>query len=94
MVYTFKNHPRKFINKEGAPKLLVTLHEKIRILEDLNVDLSSFVEFNKKFMELEPEEFIENLIKTIMYEELLLDLTIDLAIKIKVMLSYLRNYVI
>ena len=77
MVYTFKNHPRKFINKEGAPKLLVTLHEKIRILEDLNVDLSSFVEFDKKFMELE-----------------LLDLTIDLAIKIKVMLSYLRNYVI
>ena len=63
MVYTFKNHPRKFINKEGAPKLLVTLHEKIRILEDLKVDLSSFVEFNKKFMELEPEEFIENLIK-------------------------------
>ncbi|MDU5651406.1 MAG: bifunctional riboflavin kinase/FAD synthetase, partial [Clostridium perfringens] len=63
MVYTFKNHPRKFINKEGAPKLLVTLHEKIRILEDLNVDLSSFVEFDKKFMELEPEEFIENLIK-------------------------------
>ncbi|PWX09120.1 bifunctional riboflavin kinase/FAD synthetase [Clostridium perfringens] len=63
MVYTFKNHPRKFINKEGAPKLLITLHEKIRILEDLKVDLSSFVEFNKKFMELEPEEFIENLIK-------------------------------
>ena len=63
MVYTFKNHPRKFINKEGSPKLLVTLHEKIRILEDLKVDLSSFVEFNKKFMELEPEEFIENLIK-------------------------------
>ena len=63
MVYTFKNHPRKFINKEGAPKLLITLHEKIRILEDLKVDLSSFVEFNKKFMKLEPEEFIENLIK-------------------------------
>ncbi|WP_240259133.1 bifunctional riboflavin kinase/FAD synthetase [Clostridium perfringens] len=63
MVYTFKNHPRKFINKEGAPKLLITLHEKIRILEDLKVDLSSFVEFNKKFMELEPEEFIETLIK-------------------------------
>ena len=63
MVYTFKNHPRKFINKAGAPKLLVTLHEKIRILEDLKVDLSSFVEFNKKFMELEPEEFIDNLIK-------------------------------
>lgn len=63
MVYTFKNHPRKFINKESAPKLLVTLHEKIRILEDLKVDLSSFIEFDKKFMELEPEEFIENLIK-------------------------------
>lgn len=63
MVYTFKNHPRKFINKEGAPKLLITLHEKAKILENLNVDLSTFVEFDKKFMELKPEEFLENLIK-------------------------------
>ncbi|MDZ4991447.1 bifunctional riboflavin kinase/FAD synthetase [Clostridium perfringens] len=63
MVYTFKNHPRTFINKESAPKLIVTLGEKIKILEDLKVDLSSFVEFDKKFMKLEPEEFIDNLIK-------------------------------
>lgn len=63
MVYTFKNHPRTFINKESAPKLIVTLSEKIKILEDLKVDLSSFVEFDKKFMKLEPEEFIDNLIK-------------------------------
>lgn len=63
MVYTFKNHPRAFINKEGAPKLLVTLHEKVKILEDLNVDLSSFVEFDRNFMKLEPEGFIDNLIR-------------------------------
>lgn len=63
MVYTFKNHPRTFINKESAPKLIVTLSEKIKILEDLKVDLSSFVEFDKKFMKLEPEKFIDNLIK-------------------------------
>ncbi|MDZ5252608.1 bifunctional riboflavin kinase/FAD synthetase [Clostridium sp. LIBA-8841] len=63
MIYTFKNHPRTFINKEEAPKLISTLSEKIKILEDLKVDLSSFVEFDKKFMKLEPEEFIDNLIK-------------------------------
>lgn len=62
MVYTFKNHPRKLINKEKAPKLLMNLQEKINILKDL-VDLTNFVEFDKKFMKLEPEEFIENLIK-------------------------------
>ena len=63
MIYTFKNHPRTFINKEEAPKLISTLSEKIKILEGLKVDLSSFVEFDKKFMKLEPEEFIDNLIK-------------------------------
>lgn len=61
MIYTFKNHPRSFINKEGAPKLLLTLHDKIKILEELNIDLSSFVEFDRDFMKLEPEEFIDNL---------------------------------
>lgn len=63
MIYTFKNHPRTFINKEGAPKLIITLSEKIKILEELKVDLSSFVEFDKKFMKLEPEEFLDNLIE-------------------------------
>lgn len=63
MVYTFKNHPRKFINKDKAPKLLISLEEKIKLLKNLKVDLSLFVEFNKEFMELKPEEFLELLIR-------------------------------
>lgn len=63
MVYTFKNHPRTLINKGGAPKLIINLEEKTEMLQYLGVDLSVFVEFTKKFMSLEPEEFINNLIK-------------------------------
>ncbi|MGG5462301.1 bifunctional riboflavin kinase/FAD synthetase [Clostridium sp. B9] len=63
MVYTFKNHPRTLINKGNAPKLIMTLDEKIKTLENLGIDLSAFVEFNKEFMKLEPEEFINNLVE-------------------------------
>lgn len=63
MVYTFKNHPRTLINKGGAPKFIINLEEKTEMLQYLGVDLSVFVEFTKKFMSLEPEEFINNLIK-------------------------------
>lgn len=63
MVYTFKNHPRTLINKDGAPKLIINLEEKTEMFQYLGVDLSVFVEFTKKFMSLEPEEFINNLIK-------------------------------
>lgn len=63
MVYTFKNHPLSIINIELAPKLILDNDYKIQLLEKSGVDYLTFVEFDKTFMKLSPEDFIENLIK-------------------------------
>jgi riboflavin kinase / FMN adenylyltransferase len=63
MVYTFKNHPLNTINKELAPKLILSNDYKIQLLEKSGIDYLTFVEFNKAFMKILPEDFIENLIK-------------------------------
>ncbi|WP_315067442.1 bifunctional riboflavin kinase/FAD synthetase [uncultured Clostridium sp.] len=64
MVFTFKNHPRTFINKENAPKLLMSNERKIELLENNKVDIVCFKEFNDEFMQIAPKEFIEYLIFT------------------------------
>ncbi len=64
MVFTFKNHPRAFINKENAPKLLMSNERKIELLENNKVDIVCFKEFNDEFMQITPKKFIEYLIFT------------------------------
>ncbi|HEX9026662.1 MAG TPA: bifunctional riboflavin kinase/FAD synthetase [Clostridium sp.] len=62
MVFTFKNHPRTFINKEEAPKLLMDNNRKIEILKIHKVDIVCFQEFDLKFMKMTPKEFVEFLV--------------------------------
>lgn len=62
MVFTFKNHPKAFINKENAPKLLMSNERKIELLEIHKVDIVYLKEFNAEFMKMSPKEFIESLI--------------------------------
>lgn len=62
MVYTFGNHPMTIINKGKAPKLIQTNNDKFQLLQDENVDLLHFEEFNEKYMNTKCEEFILNLI--------------------------------
>ena len=62
MVFTFKNHPRTFINKEEAPKLLMDNNRKVEILKTHKVDIVCFQEFNLKFMKMTPKEFVEFLV--------------------------------
>lgn len=62
MVFTFKNHPRTFINKENAPKLLMDNKRKVEILEIHKVDIVCLKEFDFEFMKMSPKEFIESLI--------------------------------
>lgn len=59
MVFSFRNHPLSFIKPEIAPKLLMSTSEKIRVVEQLGIDIFCLVDFNKAFMEIEPERFIE-----------------------------------
>lgn len=61
IVYTFKNHPRKFINTNSTLNLLMTNEEKISILEEEGIDILAFKKFDKETMEMSPEEFIKNI---------------------------------
>ena len=62
MVFTFKNHPRAFINKDNAPKLLMSNEKKIKLLENYKVDMVCLKEFDAEFMGITPKEFIKSLI--------------------------------
>lgn len=63
MVCTFKNHPLSVVNKEICPRLVMSNEEKSILFEKLKVDIVNFMEFNKEFMSISPDEFIKNLKK-------------------------------
>lgn len=63
MVYSFKNHPLEIIDCTKAPKIIMDNEEKLEILSKNNIDIACLVEFNKKLMSLNPEEFIKDIIE-------------------------------
>lgn len=63
MVFTFKNHPLTVINEEMAPKLIMNNNTKTKLLEDIGVDIVNYAEFNEEFMKINPEKFIDNILK-------------------------------
>lgn len=62
MVYTFSNHPRKFVKPNEPLKLLTDFNTKVKILENNNVDITYFEKFDENFMERSAEDFIVYLI--------------------------------
>ncbi|MBU3110792.1 bifunctional riboflavin kinase/FAD synthetase [Clostridium lacusfryxellense] len=63
MICTFKNHPLSVINKEICPKLIMDNDTKLNLLEKTGIDIVNLVNFDKKFMKITPEEFINNMVK-------------------------------
>ncbi|GAA0124285.1 bifunctional riboflavin kinase/FAD synthetase [Clostridium sp. ATCC 25772] len=64
MVCTFYPHPLVTINSVIAPKLIMDNKNKIKVLENLGLDILNFMTFDKKLMQISPEEFITKLVKT------------------------------
>ncbi|MGE5629416.1 MAG: bifunctional riboflavin kinase/FAD synthetase [Solirubrobacterales bacterium] len=63
MVLTFKNHPLTVINKELAPKLLMSNHDKLSLFKHYGLDIVNMVNFDRDFMKLSPEDFVEALVQ-------------------------------
>jgi len=63
MVFTFKNHPLTIINKQYAPKLLLSNHEKLKLLKSYGIDIVNMVQFDTDFMKMSPEDYVRSLIK-------------------------------
>lgn len=61
VIITFHPHPRFVINPDDTTlKLLSTVDEKIKLLEDCGVDVAVIIPFSREFSEQSPEDYIEN----------------------------------
>ena len=58
VVYTFDPHPRAVLQPEQAPRMLVTLDQKLELLEDLGVDLAIVEPFDAQFAEVASDAFV------------------------------------
>ena len=58
IVFTFKNHPRAFINNNNL-ELIMTNEEKLKVLECENINVVAFKDFDENIMKISPEDFVE-----------------------------------
>jgi riboflavin kinase/FMN adenylyltransferase len=63
MIYTFKNHPLTVLNKDVAPKLIMSNDAKLELLEELGVDIVNLVPFDNEHMKIPAELFIKKLVE-------------------------------
>ncbi len=63
VVLTFDPHPMHVLHPEKAPPLLTSMPHKLRLLEQMNVDVCLLLTFDKPFSEQRPEQFIESLVR-------------------------------
>jgi riboflavin kinase / FMN adenylyltransferase len=56
---TFAPHPVQFLAPARAPKLISTLDQKIRLIENVGVDVLFLVHFNEAFAQLQPSDFVK-----------------------------------
>ena len=62
VVLTFEPHPLKVLAPDRAPKMLLTQKEKMRILQDLGVDIVVVQHFDLAFAKLSAEDFVRELL--------------------------------
>lgn len=62
VVYTFLNHPLEIIAPERVPKMINTIGEKLRLLEEMGVDYVVLQTFDEKYAETSKEEFIDKIL--------------------------------
>lgn len=62
IVLTFDIHPLKTIDPVKCPPLLTPKEEKIKLVQDLGVNILILANFNKEFSSLSPEKFIKDIL--------------------------------
>lgn len=61
-VFTFKTHPLSIIDPQKAPKLLLSDHKKIKIIESLGIDYMIYPDFTIDIMNEDPEKFVKHIL--------------------------------
>ncbi len=62
MVMTFEPHPIKVLSPERDIKLLTPFEEKVKLIENTGIDVLLCIMFDRKFANLLPDEFIEEIL--------------------------------
>ncbi len=62
VVITFNPHPIKVLYKEHPLKLITTNEDKIRLIAQCGVDLVISIPFTQEFAQIEPEDFVKNIL--------------------------------
>ncbi|PYS30792.1 MAG: hypothetical protein DMG11_03785 [Acidobacteria bacterium] len=55
---TFSPHPIRFLAPDRAPRLISTLDQKIRLIENAGIDVLFLARFDEAFSRISPEDFI------------------------------------
>ncbi len=61
-IYSFTPHPLKIINPDKAPGYLLSVNQKINILDNLNLDYLFQQKFTPEFARIEFDKFIKNIL--------------------------------
>ncbi len=61
-VFTFANHPRELTSNHGAPPRILSLEDKITLLESWGVDYLVLLKFDKRLMSVEATDFVEKML--------------------------------
>jgi len=61
-VFTFANHPREVTTPDGAPPRILSLPDKIRLLESYGVDVLVLLKFDEKLMGIPADEFVRDIL--------------------------------
>jgi len=61
-VFTFANHPRELTTPGGAPPRILSLDDKINLLESFGVDILVLLRFDEKLMGIPADEFVRDIL--------------------------------
>lgn len=61
-VLTFDPHPARVLAPDRAPKLLMTVEQRLRSMEAEGIDAVFLIPFSTDFAKLTPEEFVERIL--------------------------------
>jgi riboflavin kinase/FMN adenylyltransferase len=62
VVFTFDRHPLEVIDPGNHPKLLSSSAQKLRLLEELDVDMVLMAHFDEEFSDMAADRFVDDLL--------------------------------